>query len=171
MTYQDFISAKQFRMQQSGFTAKLDKYPLMDYQSAITEWALRRGRAAIFADTGLGKTIMQLVWAAEVAEYTGGKVLILAPLAVSSQTREEASKFGIPCCDIINYEQLHNINTDDYVGVVLDESSILKGFDGRIRRQITESFKNTPYKLSCTATPSPNDFMELGTQSVMTLWS
>jgi hypothetical protein len=165
MDYQAFLNNKHFRMDQTGFDVDLSEYPLMDYQQAITAWALRRGRAAIFADTGLGKTIMQLVWAAEVAKHTGGEVLILAPLAVSSQTIEEAKKFGIPCGEIINYEQLHNIDPGKYVGVVLDESSILKGFDGKVRRQITESFANTPYKLSCTATPSPNDFMELGTQS------
>ena len=165
MCYEEFIKNKRFRAVQSGFDADLSGYPLFDYQQAITQWALRRGKAAIFADTGLGKTLMQLTWAAEVAKHTGGDVLILAPLAVSAQTIEEARKFGIPCGDIINYEQLHNIDTSKYVGVVLDESSILKGLNGRIRRQITEAFANTPYRLSCTATPSPNDFMELGTQS------
>lgn len=163
--YSEFIKRKQFKADQSGFDADLSCYPLFDYQRAITEWALRRGKAAIFADTGLGKTLMQLTWAAEVAKHTGGDVLILAPLAVSAQTVEEARKFGIACGDVINYEQLHNIDTSKYVGVVLDESSILKGFNGSTRRQITEAFANTPYRLSCTATPSPNDFMELGTQS------
>lgn len=157
--------------------AQIENYPLFDYQRDITAWAASRGRAAIFADTGLGKTIMQLTWADQVAKHTGQPVLILAPLAVSDQTIAEGVKFGIDVaryafCDVFgpniyitNYEQLHNVNAEQFAGIVLDESSILKGMEGKIRRQVTEMFISTPYRLSCTATPSPNDFMELGTQA------
>jgi len=167
MNYAKFLEKKSFNQVAAGFTSSLSNYPLFDYQSAITQWACVRGKAAIFADTGLGKTLMQLVWAAEVVRHTAGKVLILAPLAVKEQTAKEAKKFGIPLdgIDIENYEQLHNIDTDQYAGVVLDESSILKNSDGKTKSRIISAFRETPYKLSCTATPSPNDFMELGTQS------
>lgn len=175
MKYEEFIASKQFVTQSAGFDANLKDYPLFDYQQAIVTWACHRGRAAIFADTGLGKTIMQLAWADQVSKKTGGNVLVLAPLAVSEQTINEGKKFGIDVrradcitdCGvyITNYEQLHNIDPSDFDGVVLDESSILKGMQGKIRAQITESFRSTPYRLSCTATPSPNDFMELGTQA------
>lgn len=170
MNYQEFLSRKKFTAVVSGFDADVSGYPLFDYQRDIVRWALMRGRSAIFADTGLGKTIMQLVWADQVSQRTGGKVLVLAPLAVKEQTIEEGARFGIFCgkgtqIDVINYEQLHNVDTAQYVGVVLDESSILKGMEGKVRKQVTAEFKQTPYRLSCTATPSPNDFMELGTQS------
>lgn len=168
--YQKFLSAKAFRPVCAGFNADLEHYPLFDYQRDIVRWALIRGRSAIFADTGLGKTVMQLAWADQVSKHTGSKVLVLAPLAVREQTIAEGKRFGIdagPDTDIhvINYEQLHNVDSSQYQGVVLDESSILKGMNGKIRKQITDAFSDTPYRLSCTATPSPNDFMELGTQS------
>lgn len=176
--YQEFISNKSFRHPESGFAAGDLPYRLFDYQEPIVRWALKRGKAAIFADTGLGKTIMQLAWADKVARHTGGTVLVLAPLAVSSQTIEEGAKYGIkvqkanPCAPIFgahivitNYEQLHKFSPAEFQGIVLDESSILKGMDGRRRREITEFAQSIPYRLSCTATPSPNDFMELGTQS------
>lgn len=167
MNYSDFIKGKSFRAVQAGFSPDLSGYSFFDYQRDIVNWACMRGKAAIFADTGMGKTIMQLAWADQVAKETGGDVLILAPLAVREQTIDEAEKFGISLdyIDVINYEQLHNIDAGNYVGVVLDESSILKGMEGKIRRQVTSMFANTPYRLSCTATPSPNDFMELGTQA------
>lgn len=178
MNYQEFISAKAFRHIEAGFSVECLPYPLFDYQEPIVKWALKRGKAAIFADTGLGKTIMQLAWADQVAKHTGCPVLILAPLAVSNQTIEEGAKYGIhvekanpgepmigPSVVITNYEQLHKFSPDVFQGVVLDESSILKGMDGRRRKEITEFAKSIPYRLSCTATPSPNDFMELGTQS------
>lgn len=177
MNYADFIKQKQFKSESHGFDAALNAYPMFDYQRDIVQWACSRGRAAIFADTGLGKTLMQLAWSDQVAKHTGEPVLILAPLAVSEQTISEGKKFGIPVdratgadvsgprIFITNYEQLHNIDVDQYSGVALDESSILKGMNGKLRKTITESFKNTPYRLSCSATPSPNDFMELGTQS------
>lgn len=179
MNYQDFIKTKEFKHVTAGFDAgsELDRYPLFDYQKPIVKWALKRGRAAVFADTGLGKTIMQLAWADMVARKTNQPVLILAPLAVSSQTIREGKKYGIeveklnPAADvfgrgvyIINYEQLHKVK-DQFKGIALDESSILKGMDGRRRKEITEFAKSIPYRLSCTATPSPNDFMELGTQA------
>ena len=175
--YRKFIKTKEFSPVASGFDPDLGKYTLKEFQSDIVKWACNRGRAAIFADTGLGKTFMQLAWAEQVCIHTSRPVLILAPLAVSEQTIEEGRKFGIrvekhngevnllPGIYITNYEQLKNLNPADFHGVVLDESSILKGLDGRLRKMITESFKYTPYKLSCTATPSPNDLMEFGTQS------
>ena len=177
MKYSEFLKSKTFRIVSAGFDAKLDEYPLFDYQYDIVRWACQRGKSAVFADTGMGKTIMQLAWADQVARHTGNPVLILAPLAVSDQTIAEGEKFGIavekyrgadvfgPHVFVINYEQLHNVKADQFDGVVLDESSILKGMQGKIRAQITSMFSGTPYRLSCTATPSPNDFMELGTQS------
>jgi len=175
--YQKFLRDKQFITQTSDFDADLSEYPLFDYQIDIVRWSCHRGKAAVFADTGMGKTIMQLAWADQVARHTGNPVLILAPLAVSDQTIAEGARFGInveqyrfadvfgPHIYVTNYEQLHNVNVDQFDGIVLDESSILKGMQGKVRKQVTESFSGTPYRLSCTATPSPNDFMELGTQS------
>lgn len=167
MGYQEFLEKKAFNQVLAGFDAEIEMYPLFDYQEVIVHWACVRGKAAIFADTGLGKTMMQLAWAAEVVRETGGKVLILAPLAVKEQTISEAKKFDISLDGITveNYEQLHNIDTDQYIGVVIDESSIIKNADGKTKLMIISAFRNTPYKLSCTATPSPNDFMELGTQA------
>lgn len=178
ISYQEFLKQKAFRAVEAGFTPGELPYPLFDYQEPIVRWALKRGKAAIFADTGLGKTIMQLAWADQVARYTKGTVLVLAPLAVSSQTIEEGQKYGIhvekadpgaaffgPGIVITNYEQLHKLNPDEFQGIVLDESSILKGMNGRRRKEITEFGRHIPYRLSCTATPSPNDYMELGTQS------
>lgn len=167
MRYQDFIEQKSFKAQAAGFEPALAGYSLFDYQHDIVRWACMRGKAAVFADTGLGKTLMQLAWADQVAKQTGCRVIILAPLAVKEQTIAEGDKFGICMSriDVVNYEQLHNVNPEQYAGVVLDESSILKGMEGKIRRQVTEIFRATPYRLSCTATPSPNDFMELGTQA------
>lgn len=177
MLYDEFIKSKAFRSVSVGFDADVSKYPLFDYQQPIVKWALKRGKAAIFADTGLGKTIMQLAWADSVTKETKQPVLILAPLAVSNQTIDEGKKYGIQVeklnpdanvfgCGvyIINYEQLHKVK-HQFKGIVLDESSILKGMDGKRRKEITEFAENIPYRLSCTATPSPNDFMELGTQS------
>ena len=178
MEYREFLESKSFKHVSAGFDVDSLDYGLFDYQEPIVKWALRRGKAAIFADTGLGKTPMQLAWADKVAQHTKGPVLILAPLAVSNQTIEEGVKFGVhvekanpgapifgPGIVITNYEQLHKFNPDDFQGIVLDESSILKGMDGRRRKEITEFGRHIPYRLSCTATPSPNDFMELGTQA------
>lgn len=178
MDYQEFIKAKEFKHVTAGFDADVSEYPLFDYQAPIVKWALKRGKSAVFADTGLGKTIMQLAWADQVAKYTNKPVLVVAPLAVSNQTIKEGEKYGIylekakpgapqfgRSIVITNYEQLHKFDPSVFAGIVLDESSILKGMDGRRRKEITAFAKNIPYRLSCTATPSPNDFMELGTQA------
>lgn len=174
MEYQDFLQTKRKHVIASGFEIEKLNNHLFDFQEFIVRRALKAGKYAIFADTGLGKTIMQLEWAYRVSEYTGGPVLILAPLAVTGQTIEEGSKFGIEVnrwnnyidepkgIFIINYEQLEKINIDLFTGVVLDESSILKNYDGKYRSMLINVFKETPYKLACTATPSPNDPMELG---------
>lgn len=155
--------------------------PLFDFQRDIVRWALWRGRAAIFADCGLGKTPMSLEWARAVSEHTGQRVLILAPLAVALQTVQEGQKFGIPVQyarksdDILvggprisprivatNYERLEAFDPSEFGGVVSDESSILKAYDSATRNLVIETFRDTPYRLACTATPAPNDFMELG---------
>lgn len=175
MTYEEFLKTKEYTIEPSGFTAENLNENLFDYQQAITKWALRIGKAALFEDTGLGKTIQQLSWADAVAKHTGGTVLILAPLAVSKQTAQEASKFGITCnlaegqedikpgINITNYEKIHKFDTDSFSGVVLDESSILKSYAGKTTKDLQERFAYTPYKLCCTATPSPNDYTEIGT--------
>ena len=136
--YYSFLAHKQFEREDSGFEVQELNDKLFDYQKATTRWALKKGRCALFEDTGMGKTIQQLVWADEVSKHTGGSVLILAPLAVSRQTAKEAEKFGIKCklCEdqgdviigvnITNYEKLHKFDTDTFSGVVLDESSIMK---------------------------------------------
>jgi len=180
MIYSDFIRDKQISDQSAGFNPDESTYPseIKDHQRVSVTWACKRGRSALFHDTGLGKTMSQSVWADQVVNHTGGAVLILAPLAVSHQTIREGDKFGIkinlaaidddingPGIYITNYEKLVHFDADQFAGVVLDESSILKGMQGKMRRYITTAFINTPYKLSCTATPSPNDYMELGTQS------
>lgn len=178
MEYKDFLKKKSFAKVDVGFTPTRLNKSLWLHQPAIVEWACKRGRAAIFADTGLGKTLMQLEWADQVHKHTGKPVLLLAPLAVGRQTEKEAQKFGIetrveytrePLAElgiqITNYEMIGNFNPDNYAGIVLDESSILKGQTGAYRKMITEFASDIPYRLSCTATPSPNDFMELGTQA------
>jgi hypothetical protein len=171
MNYQEFLKTKKKKFISSGFNPEIENIELnnnlFDFQKYIVSTALNKGRFAIFADCGLGKTLMQLSWAEAVFNYTGKKVLLLAPLAVVEQTKEESIKFNInkDSFDISNYEQLKNIDTSIYSGVVLDESSILKGRDGKLSRLIIDTFKNTPYKLACTATPSPNDHMELGQHS------
>ena len=150
---------------------------LFDFQRALVAWALDNGRAALFADTGLGKTLMQLVWAQQVVEQTNRNVLILTPLAVSRQTINEGEKFGIEAhrsrdgtvyrgITITNYERLHYFNPDDFGAVVCDESAILKSFDGATReRDHAVHASKVPYRLLCSATPAPNDYTELGTSS------
>ena len=166
MTYEKFLETKQKTHTESGFDVpdeKLNGY-LFPFQKFIVKRALKAGKYAIFADCGLGKTLMQLSWAEKVCEQTNGKVLILAPLAVKSQTISEGQKFGINLTniDISNYEQLENIDCSKYTGVVLDESSILKNYSGSYKTLILQLFEKTPYKLACTATPSPNDELEIG---------
>ena len=173
MEYQEFLKTKQKNIIQSGFDVteiELNN-SLFDFQKFCVKRALKAGKYALFASCGLGKTLMQLEWAQQVAKYTNKPVLILAPLSVSAQTIDEGIKFNIYVekyngsnspIQISNYEQLDNIDCSLFSGVVLDESSILKSFDGAIRNKIISEFKKTPYKLACTATPSPNDPMELG---------
>lgn len=185
MNYQEFLKSKVKTHQKSGFDIEesdLNKN-LFPFQKYIVKKALKSGRYAIFADCGLGKTIMQLEWANQVVNKTNRPVLILCPLAVSEQTINEGIKFGIKVWKynnpenndvfdhwkkriyIINYEQLKNIDISPFSGVVLDESSILKNFTGKYKNLIIDSFVNTPYKLACTATPSPNDLNEIGNHS------
>ncbi len=174
MNYDDFIASKRKIEVPTGHNPGELNEHLFDFQHAIVTWAVRRGRAAIFADTGLGKTLMQLSWAQEVQRHTGGKVLILAPLAVSEQTIEQGSTFGIDVSKyqgqtdagvyITNYERMDDAFVTDWDGIVLDESSILKAHDGKTRTRIIDNAQGIPYRLSCTATPSPNDFEELGNQ-------
>ena len=167
MNYQDFLKTKKKSFIESGFIANDLNPNLFDFQEHIVKIALQKGKFAIFADCGLGKTLMQLSWAEAVYNHTNKKALILAPLAVVEQTKDEAIGFNVnlDSFDITNFDQLKNIDTSIYSGIVLDESSILKGRDGKLSRLIIDSFVNTPYKLACTATPSPNDHMELGQHS------
>lgn len=175
--YTDFLKTKEIRYDSSGFEPGSDNPKLFRWQSDIVRWALMKGRAAIFADCGLGKTPMQLQWASQVSAHEGKPVLICAPLAVAKQTKREGVKFDVPVTvcrkgedvrpgvNVTNYEMLEHFNAEDFSGVVLDESSILKDATSATRKMLTEKFRHTPYKLCCTATPSPNDFMELGTHS------
>lgn len=169
MNYDKFIESKKKRVADSGFHVEIsDLNPkLFPFQAFCVQTALRKGRFAFFQDCGLGKSFQQLEWAYHVVKYTGGRVLGLAPLAVVDQTLKQAEVFGIDLTniDIINFEQLHNFVASDYVGVFIDESSIIKNFDGATRQLIIDSFANTQFKLACTATPSPNDPMELGNHS------
>lgn len=175
-SYESFIQNKRSTMPPSGFVVERDQLhdSLFDFQKDIVRWALRRGRAAIFAGTGLGKTRMQIEWAMNVHRQTGGDILLIAPLAVAAQTIREGVVLGYeitmcrsqddarPGLNITNYEMLRHFEPIFFDGVVLDESSILKSFTGKIRTELIESFAFTPYRLACTATPAPNDYMEIG---------
>ena len=174
LSYQDFIASKQIVLADAGLKAVPKLNPMLfPFQRDIVSWSLRKGRSAIFADCGLGKTPMQLEW----ARHVPGPVLILAPLAVAQQTVREGQKFGIDIryerimselCEgrtITNYEMMEKFDACKYAGVVLDESSILKSYDGAFRNLIIETFSKTPFRLACTATPAPNDYMELGNHS------
>jgi len=164
MRYDDFLKNKLKYSDSVGFDPLYKNESLFEFQTDITNWAIRRGRAAIFADCGMGKTIMQLAWAANVHHNTAKPVLILSPLAVSRQTAREGEKFGIDCkvvesaddivngINVTNYHKLHKFDASVFGGVVLDESAILKNFQGKFRKQIQEEFERTPYKLACTAT-------------------
>lgn len=172
--YDEWIRGKSRHNAAEGIrAAELSKH-LFPHQRDLVSWALRRGRAAIFADTGLGKTAMQMEWARIVSER--GRVIVLAPLAVAQQTVAEGRRFGVNCAYlreddgktqivVANYEMLSKFDVASFAGVVLDESSILKAFDGKLRTLIIESFAATPFRLACTATPAPNDFTELGNHS------
>lgn len=179
MKYQDFLKSKQITVKPCGIEVDKSKInpKLFDFQKDIVAWALKKGRAAVFADCGLGKGFIQLEWARHIYEHTQGNILILAPLAVSCQTVREGQKLGIEvnACksqddvirglNITNYEKLHKFNPDKFEGIVLDESSILKSYTSKTRNQIINYFQKTPYRLACTATPAPNDYMELGNHS------
>jgi len=179
--YEKFLETKQKTIINSGFDISVEEilktFPLMfPFQAFILQRSLKIGKAAIFADCGLGKTFMQMAWAYFVTKHTNKPVLILAPLVVTGQTIKEGVKFGIDIQKLMfdvwvegifisNYEQIDNIDCSQFAGVVLDESSILKNFEGETKKKILLAFKPTPYKLCCTATPSPNDPMELGNHS------
>lgn len=176
MNYEDFLRRKESHGSKQGFAPLFMPDYLFDFQRALVDWAVQLGRAAIFADCGMGKTPMQLVWAENVVRKTNRPVLILTPLAVSGQTLEEAEKFGIEAyradirqmptaIQVTNYEKLHYFDATNYAGVVCDESSILKNFDGTRKAAITEFMRQVPYRLLCTATAAPNDWIELGTSS------
>jgi DNA modification methylase len=175
MDYDQFITEKTRRFTSHGFEPLSITAPLFEWQSHVVKWAVRNGRAALFEDCGLGKTAQQLEWASQVCRHTGGSVIILTPLSVARQTANEAAKFGIvatvaesqddvksPGIWITNYEKLEKFDATQFVGVVLDESSILKNFTGKMRQLLTATFSETPYRLCCTATPSPNDYTEFG---------
>ena len=179
--YKAFLANKRVAAKPSGFDiAKADLNPLMKpWQADITQWALKRGKSALFWDTGLGKTFAQLEWARCVFEHTGKPVLILAPILVGWQTIEEAAKFGINApikyvqdgsevihgINVTNYERLHKFDLTVFAGVVLDEAGILKNYMGQRKRAIIAGFSRTPFKLAATATPAPNDLLELGNQA------
>ena len=176
--YRAFVESKTHLAGDFGFKPIYDNPHLYDFQRHLIDWALTKGRGATFADCGLGKTLMQLVWAENVHRHTNKPVLILAPLSVSSQTVEEAEKFGIEAYrssdgtiphgkGIIttNYERLHHFDLDQFGGIVCDESSILKNFDGKIRTHIPRAMRKVKFRGMYTATPSPNDYTELGTSS------
>lgn len=174
MTYQEFLKSKEVQRIEAGFKVDTINSHLFPFQRDIVSWALQKGKAAIFSDCGTGKTIMQLEWAYRVHEHTNKNVLVIAPLAVTEQTKKEGAKFGIPVnvcrtqddvtdgINITNYEMLEHFEPDSFVGVVLDESSILKSFTSSTRNELIDDFQHVPYKLACTATPSPNDHSELG---------
>lgn len=165
VSYDAFLKSKQRQWDGCGIEPKPLPDLLFPFQQVLTRWALKKGRACLWADTGLGKTLMQVAWAAQIP----ARVLILAPLCVGAQTKREAKKLGIVISDlgsgerieITNYEKLHLAKPENYTGVVLDESSILKSVDGKTRSLLIAMFERTPYKLCCTATPAPNDIAEL----------
>ena len=175
-TYAEFLASKTQLPGGDGFEPTWQPDFLFPFQHALLNWSVRQGRAAVFADCGLGKTPLQLVWAENVRRHTGKPVLILTPLAVSFQTAKEAHKFGIDAAvsrdgtipagiTITNYERLENFNAEDFGGVVCDESSAIKAFDGQRRALVTEFLRTRRYRLLCTATAAPNDYIELGTSS------
>jgi hypothetical protein len=174
--YQRFLESKMQLSGEHGFAPVWMPGAAFDFQEYLLDWACCKGRSAIFADCGTGKTLLQLAWAENVVRHTNGRVLILTPLAVSAQTQREADKFGVDAwvsrdghmrsrITITNYERLHYFDSSDFVGCVCDESSILKNFDGVRKAEITEFMRRMPYRLLCTATAAPNDYIELGTSS------
>jgi hypothetical protein len=176
VTYADLIESKRHRYDDAGFEPLFMPDALFGFQKALVEWAIRKGRAAIFADCGLGKSAMQMTFAENVVRKTNGRVLVLTPLAVGQQMIEEAEKFGIEAhrstdgtltgkIIVANYERLHYFKPEDFQACVCDESSILKNCDGITKAAVTDFMRKMSYRLLCTATPSPNDLIELGTSS------
>ncbi len=174
--YKKFLNTKGVTDTLSGFKSLWIPDFLYDFQKELVDWSIRKGKSALFEDCGLGKTPQQLVWAMNVIKKTNKKVLIVTPLAVSYQTTLEAEKFGLKInrtqdgslkkgMNITNYERLGYFNPNDFKGIVCDESSILKNFDGKTRKDITDFMSKIKYRLLCTATPAPNDYVELGTSS------
>jgi len=174
ISYDELVAAKFNSVSACGIDRRELHHGLFPWQARLVSWALRQGKAALFEECGLGKTFQQLVWADEINRHTCAPVLILCPLAVAHQTQREAERFDINArvireqseagggINICNYDRLHLLDAGSFSGVVLDESSILKAFSGKLRRAITDAFAKTPYKLCCSATPAPNDFTELG---------
>src|SRR6266536_329286 len=176
MTYDQFLATKADFGSASGFEPIEIPDFLFPFQSFLVDWAIRKGRGALYESCGLGKTIQQLVWADNVVRHTNRSVLILTPLAVSSQTVREGQKFGIEIVQsrdgtvgrhitVTNYEQLKRFKASDFSGVVCDESSAIKNADTKTKAAVVEFTRKVPYRLLCTATPAPNDYIELGTSS------
>jgi len=174
--YEKFLHNKAQLSGNFGFDPVFIPDMAFDFQKHIIDWGMKKGRAGIYADTGLGKTLIQLVIAENIVRKTNGNVLILTPLAVAFQFVKEAEKIGVDIyhsrdgkinskITVTNYERLHHFNTEDFEGVILDESSILKNFEGAIKTHVTEFMRKIKYRYLSTATPSPNDFIELGTSS------
>ncbi len=174
--YAEFLQAKQQAADRAGFHPNFLPSCLMDFQGMLAEWAITAGRSAVLADCGMGKTLIELVWAENVVRETNRPVMIFAPLAVTQQTAREAVKFDIPASvsldgkvrpgiNIANYERMHHFSPSDFAGVVCDESSIIKSFDGTRRSQVTEFMRHMRYRLLGTATAAPNEYTELGTSS------
>ena len=175
LTYDAFLASKSKRPAMAGFQPPKPRTPLFDWQWDVVSRACRTGRYAVFADCGMGKTLMQLEWASHIGDR--GDILILCPLAVAEQTRREGKRFGIavnlcrhgddmkPGINITNYEMLRHFSPAGLAGIVLDESSILKNYSGTMRQEITDFARTIPYRLCCTATPAPNDLMEIGTHA------
>lgn len=179
-TYEEFLESKRQMAVSSGFNKPVEEMNpnLFDWQKDICRWSLKKGRSALFESCGAGKTIQQLQWAESVVEHTGKPVMILCPLSVAEQTKREAEKFGFSNVKVVreqsqvilgtnvtNYEILNHFDCSVFSGIVVDESSCMRDFSGQLRNEIINNFRNTPYKLSCTATPAPNDYMELGNQA------
>jgi hypothetical protein len=175
-SYQEFLAEKTQLAGDGGFDPLWLPGFLFDFQRHLVDWALKKGRAGIFAGCGLGKTPQQLVWGQNVVQKTNRPVLLLTPLAVASQTIREAEKFGVevrrsaagdvrPGINVANYERLHHFSASDFAAVICDESGILKNFDGTTRKALTDFMRVAPYRLLCTATPAPNDYYELGTSA------
>jgi hypothetical protein len=177
VSYREFLERKLVTVKPAGFDVARDAINpmLFDWQNEVVRWSVRQGRAALFEECGLGKTLQQIEWARLIQQHTGGSVLICAPLAVAHQTIGEGRKIGVsiayirhqdeadaPGVYITNYDMLKEIDGAEWAGVVLDESSILKNYTGQTKRLILDMFQTVPYKLACTATPAPNDHLELG---------